>query len=403
MTEAEKRYLSILADYCNNRTTAADPSDNPENWSEIIDYADAHATSGIIWKQCSEILMNQSIAAADRVHNGFLQDVLKYNCAVQDFREVSAAMEGARIPFLVLKGARVRGYYPEPALRTMSDIDILIREQDRDRSDRLMKEMGFYETVGNREVWIYDRDLVTYEFHSRMMYETLTTKFDYAAYFDRVWEHTETDPGTGRVRIEASFHFLYLLVHIAKHVVHAGMGFRSFMDLVFVSEHEKDRIDWDWLQKELEIMELTQFAGTCAALCKYWFDKDLPLKSRPLTSEFTEKATAKVMGDGIFGRKGGRNKEGYAAKDIRRSDLPYWLEAIRIMIRRAFPSYSDMRIIPWYSFLDNRPWLLPVAWIYRWFRALTRKPVSGTHTLFEPIEKKKEIEQRQKYLEGWGL
>ena len=73
------------------------------------------------------------------------------------------------------------------------------------------------------------------------------------------------------------------------------------------------------------------------------------------------------------------------------------------MFKRAFPSYQDMRIIPWYSFLDGRPWLLPAAWIYRWFRALTKNPVGGTHTLLEPVEKRKIIEQREKYLDQWGL
>lgn len=403
MTEADKCYLSVLADYCNGRKTIPEHPDDPAFWKRICTLAEAHATSGIVWKQCGQFLQEKQMEIAGRIHKGFMQEILKYHCARQDLQEVSEALKEAEIPFLLMKGARVQNYYPEPALRTMADIDILIRKEDRGKSDRIMKNMGFYSYIGNQAVWVYDRDLVSYEFHDRMMYETLTSSVDYSAYFDQVWEHLVPDPETGMQQIEPSYHYLYLLVHLAKHVIHAGMGFRSFMDLSFAAEQEKDRIDWDWLQQELRYLQLDHFAATCASLCKYWFGVSLPFAGLPLTEEFLTEATERVIEDGTFGRRGRRNTEGYAAKDIKRSRLPYWLESIRIMFKRAFPSYQDMRIIPWYSFLDGRPWLLPAAWIYRWFRALTKNPVGGTHTLLEPVEKRKIIEQREKYLDQWGL
>ena len=39
---------------------------------------------------------------------------------------VRKCLEGAGIPFVLLKGAVVRDYYPEPWMRTSSDIDVLV-------------------------------------------------------------------------------------------------------------------------------------------------------------------------------------------------------------------------------------------------------------------------------------
>ena len=49
------------------------------------------------------------------------------------------ALTQAAVPFLPLKGAVMRQYYPEAWMRTSSDIDILIRESDLDRCVELLE------------------------------------------------------------------------------------------------------------------------------------------------------------------------------------------------------------------------------------------------------------------------
>lgn len=62
-----------------------------------------------------------------------------------------------------------------------------------------------------------------------------------------------------------------------------------------------------------------------------------------------------------------------------------------------------MQLIPWYSFVDGRPWLLPIAWIYRWVYCLVHKWGSGTAKLTEPFMKRELIEKREELFQNWGL
>ena len=59
-------------------------------------------------------------------------------------RDILSTYDGAGIPALVLKGAALAHLvYPEPGLRPMSDLDILIPEADLWQAQRLLAESGF--------------------------------------------------------------------------------------------------------------------------------------------------------------------------------------------------------------------------------------------------------------------
>ena len=42
-------------------------------------------------------------------------------------------------------------------------------------------------------------------------------------------------------------------------------------------------------------------------------------------------------------------------------------------LRLLFPPYNKMKNIPYIKFIENRPWLLPIAWIYRLFYNLKHR------------------------------
>ena len=62
-----------------------------------------------------------------------------------------------------------------------------------------------------------------------------------------------------------------------------------------------------------------------------------------------------------------------------------------------------MQLIPWYAFVDGRPWLLPAAWVYRWGYCLAHKRKHGTALLAEPFTKRETVERRERLIRDWGL
>lgn len=405
LTAIEKQYINILADFLNQRETIPDKELGVKEWKEISRISGIQKTQGILWKQCGSYLKKHHRGIAEKVHKGFQNDVFKSVYYEEDLKEVDQLLTDAGVPYTLMKGSVLYSLYPEPRLRTMSDIDVIIRSEDRFSSNEAMKKAGYDVIIPTRAEYVYERDIIEYEFHDKMISEPLANHIDYEAYFDQVWKYVR-QPENGESMyhpMDENFHFIFLFVHIAKHVLNAGMGMRSYMDLPVIAREIGEKMDWEWISAELEKLGLLTFAGVCEAFCEKWFGIGFPIKPVVISDEFFESTTRKILGEGIYGHEDQENVTGYAAKAVKRSNKPYWYVAAGIILGRIFPSYQNMRLISWYSFVDHRPWLMPVAWVYRWIYVLIHKRETGRESFMETIEKKSIIEKRQGYYSNWGL
>ena len=317
-------------------------------------------------------------------------------------RMIADEFEKSGIPYLPFKGEPIRKYYPNPELRTMGDIDVLIQTKDRKPTDEIMHRLGYRKFVDNHAVWTYLKPNLMFEIHDVMFYEHLSNSIDYREYFSHVWETAILAEGENGYVPEPNRHFIYLICHMAKHIINKGIGFRAFLDLVFMSQKEQ-QLNWDWIAAELERLELLDFAKTCFALCERWFHVTMPFSTAGLEEAFFENTTAKMFRDGTFGLQNEQNEAAYFAKEIRRYDQSYWRTAISLTWKRLFPPYEDMQLIPWYRFVDGRPWLMPVAWVYRWIYTATHKFKDSRELFMKPFIKRKLIEKREKFIDDWKL
>ena len=279
-----------------------------------------------------------------------------------------------------------------------------------------MKNFGYSKLVDNHAVWTYHKPLLVFEIHDVMFYEELSNKTDYRSYFSNVWntavrtERSKISDGeaeTFEYVPESDLHFLYTIAHTAKHVINNGMGFRAFLDMVFFCRNagkvDGKEPDWKWIIKELNRLQLYDFAATCFTLCEYWFGVKMPFRKESPDPAFIERTTEKIFRDGIFGLTNEDNIGARSAKEIKRSDASYRKTAWKLTLKKLFPPYEDMQLIPWYQWVDGKPWLLPVAWVYRWGYCLLHKSRKGMDALLEPYQKKKIIVEREDYLKSWGL
>lgn len=129
----------------------------------------------------------------------------------------------------------------------------------------------------------------------------------------------------------------------------------------------------------------------------------MPISSALLEKRFYETVTEKIFRDGVFGLDNKQNEAAQSAKEMMRSKRSYWRTAANLTVRKLFPSYRDMQLIPWYSFVDGRPWLLPAAWVYRWFYTAVHKFGKSKDLLLEPYVKRTVIEEREQLIHDWGL
>lgn len=73
-----------------------------------------------------------------------------------EYNRICDALESVEISFLPLKGSVLRQYYPEPWMRTSCDIDILVHENDLEKTtEYLVRDLGYiYDRKGPRTTFL---------------------------------------------------------------------------------------------------------------------------------------------------------------------------------------------------------------------------------------------------------
>ncbi len=401
--DARSFILCCLSDFLYDSRTVERPN---VNWERAFAIAKDQSLDAILFFQCQS-WMPKEIKRAQM--KAYLAHAAISFAREADLKELLGHLQEENIPLLFFKGAVFRDYYPIPALRSMGDVDFVVHPENMDIVDRILRyDMHFQRFIDHQDVWTYWKNKDYIEVHTHMFYEYLANDVDYRTYFDKAWNHCYNASvfciEANKLLIpEENYHFLYLMTHTAKHVTNRGTGFRPFLDMVLMTQKCADKLNWEYLEKELEKLRLLQFTKICFSLCEYWFKISMPLDPPELDEKFYEAMTEKTFSDGVFGLDNKENAGSRSAKELKRSNSPRWLAVLRLTWKNLFPPYEDLQIIPWYSFVDGRPWLLPAAWIYRWYYCLIHKRKSGTDLLMEPFIKQDIIVRREEWLRQWGL
>jgi hypothetical protein len=115
-----------------------------EGWDEVLAQLKDHRMAPLLYVH----LKGAGVELPQEARYSLQSLYVRHQWAAQVRRrvlgEIMAAFEADNIPALVLKGAAL-GYlvYPEPGLRPMSDLDILVPRSEVWRAGRVLAELGF--------------------------------------------------------------------------------------------------------------------------------------------------------------------------------------------------------------------------------------------------------------------
>lgn len=328
------------------------------DWNKLATLAGIHSVLSIV----GYLSMQYQICPNPKMEMALKQECLR-SFSLQTMRadrmkELIKLMNQNQIDHILFKGYLVKEYYPVPELRTYGDIDFVIRIKDREKSHQLMMEHGYSLKTDWEPVFSYYRDNEFYEIHTDVMEIDVSDKADYKGYFKKIWEHAwKKEEYTWHFTPE--FHFVYLLTHIAKHIHGSGAGVRMYMDIAFFIKHFDDRIDWQYVRKELETLCLYDFACTVFTVVEVWFGVKSPMEFQEVPADVLEEFTKFTLEAGIFG---------HVNRDVATNQLKHQEDVGRktriiSLIKRLFPSAKS--ISTRYTYLQKCPWLLPVAWVHR--------------------------------------
>ncbi len=294
------------------------------------------------------------------------------------YQALSKTLAEKEIDHLAFKGILVKDVYAVPQLRSYGDIDLAIRKEDRALMHALMQELGYIPTTDFEPVYTYQKEKEVYEIHTSIMSVNITDRGDYIGYFKNLWSRAvEQTPHVWVFTPE--FHFVYLLSHIAKHIYSSGAGIRMYLDLAFYIKKLGKQLDWQWIQKELSTLKLSDFFNITMGAVAHWFDIMPPIAVSEVEKDLFLQFETFTMEGGVFGFEGRTPGEQMVRKQGERS------KALRTTL---FPPAKTIEAR--YAYLQKHPWLLPIAWVDRLYRNYRRlgKIAEKTKEIITADEKK---------------
>ena len=313
--------------------------------------------------------------------------------AVQKYSidEILDAFEKDKIDCVPLKGIYMKEFYPDSSLRTMSDLDIFYRQGDEEKIEKVLVSKGY----------VFDHDGPHHDVYQRKpfmnveMHHHLTDGDPVAEkYYKDVWT-TKVHLKKGYTSIyEFSWedYYIYMLVHLAKHIKLGGSGIRSIIDIKIFLDKKKEELNWDYVKEELKKLHLSQFEYWMRQLSEVWFGTE---KTTPLYDELTEF----IVDSGTYGTI--KNYHASHVVELGGKNQNLSVGKIRSKLEIIFLPYEGMQ--EQYLYLEKFPFLLPVAWIHRIFRTIVWRKDKITSTLQSTNIEQDRLEKVKKVMDALEL
>ena len=261
------------------------------DWEQITAIAAQHELSHLV----SDAILRFEPAEDDTVlnsakrrkyfacyHHALIESTLK---------RLKEIFNSAEIPFIPLKGAVICRYYPSPWMRSSGDLDILVKKDDFQKAENLLKSAGYrYLNTTPHDVSFKSPQGIKLELHHSLIESGRIGKAE--KLLDNIWDHAELTEGS-EYRLKEEMFYHYHLAHMAKHIENGGCGIRPFLDLWLLNHRFSQGA------KRSELLRqggLTRFSEAANALAVHWF-------SGEKADENTLNFESFILSGGAFGSK----------------------------------------------------------------------------------------------------
>lgn len=270
---AEEAYLLSL---CRAGYLRAAPPDPPAglNWADVFDIANKHKVCPLA-ADGTLLLPETALAQADR-EIALQYQALARISELEQYIETTAytkLLEEAGVDYCLLKGWHWRALYPFAYLRSMCDVDILIRLKDWHAACEAARTLGYVQTMDIDLHAVYCKGEMKLELHRGV----LSSRNAHANLLRDIWPRLSRVGDSREWRMSPADEYLYFFLHAEKHVSCYLFTLRMFTDIVALQAGIKaDRAQF---MREAERIGLRQYVENIEGLAEAW------IEDRPLSPE----------------------------------------------------------------------------------------------------------------------
>lgn len=291
------------------------------------------------------------------IHKGMVQEY--------EIQSLLDDMEKDGIDCLPMKGWIMRNYYPDPLMRSMGDLDVLIRDMDSQKMQKWMEARGY--DLENNTHPVHDEykksPYVLIELHRKLIDANYTRNLQ-TEWIDQlteqIWDERNLVKGTKHIyQLKAEDFYIYHLLHFYKHFMYAGSGIRPLADIyIFL---QKNGLNRTYLQQQLKVLRLSTFAERMEQLAFACFSGQILSETN---MEEVQQVVRYLTDAGTYG-----DKDTFKlAAVVSQGTGSFTRDLLAARVKKCFPSRQIMQQS--YPKLYRYPWMLPFYWVMRAARIL---------------------------------
>jgi len=303
---------------------------------------------------CADALIKCGLASKDeelykRIEKEKLSAIFRSVKMERELSLILSILNEAQIVHIPLKGSVIRSLYPEPFMRTSCDIDILIKEEDVERTTFLLQEKLKYTTDGERhfhDISLFSQSGIHLELHFSIkekienLDKVLEKVFDFAS---------PIEEGSYTYRLTNEFLLFHIISHASYHFVKGGSGIKPFIDIYLLNKNMQ--LDKGIVLNLCRDAEIDKFLFGVEELSAVWFEGREH-------SELTMQMESFILDGGVYGT----DKNHAAAAQVKSGGR------FKSILSLIFLPYDNLKIL--YPSLEGKKILLPFYWVRRWFRVI---------------------------------
>jgi len=223
------------------------------DWERVAEIAWQHRVAPILFSTLGRAVRGIPKTPLRRLERAYLATAARNAFLFRGLGKILEALAAEGIPAIPLKGAMLaETAYPERALRPMNDIDLLVSEQDLDRTERGLRRIGLeltHDADEKRDLkrrhhhWVFRGPILSgipLEVHWLLDPPGSPFRVDMAA----LWQSAVPTriAGIDALGLSPEDLLLHLCTHAARHRFNGGLLF--LVDVATAIAYYGDRIDW---------------------------------------------------------------------------------------------------------------------------------------------------------------
>lgn len=211
------------------------------------------------------------------------------------------------IKYTIIKGFACSLYYPDPMLRSIGDVDFLVKHNDLEKTERVLIKNGFLPLESTSECHkVFTFKGCRYEMHYEPAGIPTGEAGDVLQQYlnDAVDCSVINETEFGAMCVPSDFHHgLIILLHMCHHLNCEGIGLRHLCDwAVFISSLSRESFR-DLFEEKLKATGLWLFASILTQICVDFLGCSSGILFTEENKELSESVLSDIFSSGNFGQK----------------------------------------------------------------------------------------------------